>query len=82
VHSRDDWQDWQDLLASIGLPRYRVHDLRHAYATEQLEAGEDPRVVQDLMGWSTAAMAEIYTHVRPLMHARVVSRLDQRFGQG
>jgi integrase len=82
VHSRDDWQDWQDLLASIGLPRYRVHDLRHAYATEQLEAGEDPRVVQDLMGWSTAAMAEIYTHVRPVMHARVVSRLDERFGQG
>jgi integrase len=80
VHSRDDWQDWQDLLASIGLPRYRVHDLRHAYATELLEQGEDPRVVQDLMGWSTAAMAEIYTHVRPVMHARVVASLDRRFG--
>ena len=80
VHSRDDWQDWQDLLASIGLPPYRVHDLRHAYATELLEAGEDPRVVQDLMGWSTAAMAEIYQHVRPAMHRRVVERLDKRFG--
>lgn len=80
VHSRDDWQDWQDLLADAGLRGYRVHDCRHAYATEQLEAGEDPRVVQDLMGWSTAAMAEIYTHVRPVMHARVVERLDRRFG--
>lgn len=80
IHSRDDWQDWQDLLASVGLPRYRVHDLRHAYATELLEGGEDPRVVQDLMGWSTAAMAEIYSHVRPVMHARVVARLDERFG--
>lgn len=80
VHSRDDWQDWQDLLASIGLPHYRVHDLRHGYATELLEAGEDPRVVQELMGWSTAAMAEIYQHVRPVMHARVVSSLDRRFG--
>jgi len=80
VHSRDDWQDWQDLLASLGLPHYRVHDLRHGYATELLEQGEDPRVVQDLMGWSTAAMAEIYQHVRPVTHARVVSRLDERFG--
>ena len=80
VHSRDDWQDWQDLLASVELPPYRVHDLRHGYATELLEQGEDPRVVQDLMGWSTAAMAEIYQHVRPVMHARVVARLDERFG--
>lgn len=80
VHSREDWQDWQDLLGSLDLPHYRVHDLRHGYATELLEQGEDPRVVQDLMGWSTAAMAEIYQHVRPVMHARVVSSLNRRFG--
>jgi integrase len=80
VHSRDDWQDWQDLLGSLDLPHYRVHDLRHGYATELLEQGEDPRVVQELMGWSTAAMAEIYQHVRPVTHARVLSSLDRRFG--
>ena len=40
----------------------------------------DPRVVQDLMGWSTAAMAEIYQHVRPAMHARAVAKLDEVFG--
>lgn len=80
VHSRDDWQDWQDLLAETGLRGYRVHDCRHAYATELLEQGEDPRVVQDLMGWSTAAMAEVYQHVRPAVHARVVASLDRRFG--
>jgi integrase len=81
VHTRTEWQDWHDLLASVGLPHYRIHDLRHGYATELLEAGEDPRVVQDLMGWSTAAMAEIYQHVRPVMHARVVSSLDARFAR-
>lgn len=80
VHAKADWEDWQALLDDIGLPHYRVHDLRHAYATMLLEEGHDPRVVQDLMGWSTAAMAEIYQHVRPVMHARVVSSLDKRFG--
>jgi integrase len=80
VHRRQDGRDWDTLLRALGLPHYRVHDLRHGYATELLEQGEDPRVVQDLMGWSTAAMAEIYQHVRPVMHARVVSSLDKRFG--
>lgn len=78
--SRADWQDWADLLAELGLPHYRVHDLRHAYATMLLEAGEDPRTVQDMMGWSSAAMAQIYQHVRPVVHARVVARLDEILG--
>jgi integrase len=80
VHRRQDWRDWQHLLDDLGLPHYRVHDLRHAYATTLLEEGHDPRVVQDLMGWSSAAMAEIYQHVRPVMHARVASSLNKRFG--
>lgn len=79
--SRSDWEDWAQLLASLGLPHYRVHDLRHAYATMLLEQGADPRVVQDLMGWSSAKMAEIYQHVRPVTHARVVSMLDQALGR-
>lgn len=82
VHAKADWEDWQALLDDLGLPHYRVHDLRHAYATTLLEEGYDPRVVQDLMGWSSAAMAEIYQHVRPVMHARVVSSLNKRFGGG
>lgn len=80
VHRRQDWRDWQRLLSDLGLPPYRVHDCRHAYATELLEQGEDPRVVQDLLGWSSAAMAQVYQHVRPVAHARVVSSLDKRFG--
>lgn len=81
-HARQDWGDWQDLLGSLALPHYRVHDCRHAFATELLEAGEDPRTVQDLLGWSSAQMAEIYVHVRSLTHRRVVERLDRRFGGG
>lgn len=80
VHGREDRRDWAALLEDLGLPHYRVHDLRHAYATMLLEEGHDPRVVQDLMGWSTAAMAEVYQHVRPVMHARVVASLDARLG--
>jgi site-specific recombinase XerD len=59
---------------------YCVADLRHGYATVLMEEGYDPSVMQDLMGWSTAAMAEIYVHVRPVMHARAAESLNRRFG--
>jgi integrase len=77
-----DYADWQRLLRDLGLPRYRVHDLRHAYATMLLEEGTDPRVVQELMGHSSTAMLKVYQHVRPAMHARVVSSIDKLFGDG
>jgi integrase len=80
VHSKTDWKAWADLLDGLGLPHYRVHDLRHGYATMLLERGADPRLVQDLMGWSTARMAEIYQHVRPVLHAQAAAMLDEALG--
>ena len=77
VHPRADWQDWQDLLADLGLPHYRVHDCRHAVATMLLEAGTDPRVVQDIMGWSTLAMTEVYQHVRPPLMRSALDALER-----
>jgi integrase len=74
VHPRADYADWHALLDDLGIPRCRVHDCRHAVATMLLEAGEDPRVVQDIMGWSTAAMAEIYQHVRPALQRQALGR--------
>jgi len=77
VHYRADWQDWQDLLADLGLPRYRVHDLRHGYATMLLEQGVDPRVVQAMLGHATTALLTRYQHVRPLMHQAVSDAVDR-----
>lgn len=82
VHPRVDYADWVALLADLGLPHYRVHDLRHGFATLLLEQGEDPRVVQDLMGWSSAAMLVLYQHVRPVLHERALGRIDRALGDG
>lgn len=80
VHPRKDWQDWQELLADLGLPRYRVHDIRHGYATMLLEAGEDPRVVKEMLGWSSMAMLTRYQHVRPVLHQQVADTIDRVLG--
>jgi integrase len=78
---RDDWQEWRDLLGSLGLPYYRVHDMRHGYATVLLEEGVDPRVVQDLLGHASGVLLERYQHVREGMHRAAADAIDRALGQ-
>lgn len=55
-------------LKRAGLPRLRVHDLRHTAATHLLNKGVHPKVVQDLLGHSTIAITlDTYSHVMPAL---------------
>ena len=67
-----------EVLASAGLPRIRVHDLRHTTATTLLEAGVHPKLVQDLLGHSTIAVTlDTYSHVAPALHQQAAMQLQQ-----
>jgi len=54
------------------LPRQRFHDLRHAYATLALQAGEGINAVSRALGHaSIATTADIYGHWTPAMADRM-----------
>lgn len=68
-------------LMKRGLPRIRIHDLRHTYATLLLADGENAKVVSENLGHASVKITlEIYCHVNPAMQSNAAGRLDRLLG--
>jgi integrase len=67
-------------LNQAGLPRVRIHDLRHTAATHLLRRGVHPKIVQELLGHSTISLTlDTYSHLAPALNAEVANHMQLLF---
>lgn len=72
----DDFQAWKALRGRAGLAARR-HDARHAAATLLLALGVDPKVIQQILGHSSAVTTQLYQHVDLTMAREALTRLGK-----
>jgi integrase len=66
LHPDHVTREFARAAAAAGLPRIRLHDLRHTYATLALKAGVHPKVVSERLGHATVGITlDLYSHVTP-----------------
>jgi integrase len=66
---------FSELVAGVGLPPIRLHDLRHTSASLGLMAGESMKEISDRLGHSSITItADTYTHVAPALAREAAQR--------
>lgn len=67
-------------VREAGLPKIRLHDLRHTHATLGLMADVHPKVMQERLGHSTVAFTlDIYSHAVPSMQEQAANKVAALF---
>jgi integrase len=68
---------WDALVASLGLPGLRRHDLRHAGATWFANAGIPIHVVSDILGHASVETTRAYLHTDDSALRNAAARMNQ-----
>ena len=68
---------FHEFLERYNITQVRFHDLRHTFASLLLEAGESPKVVQELLGHSNISTTlDIYTHLSNDIKIKAIKNLN------
>ena len=65
------------ICTAAKLRKLRFHDIRHSFASQLVMNGQPMKSVQELLGHSTMAMTEVYSHLSPNVNVDAVGSLLQ-----
>ena len=72
------YREYKRIVAAMGCPNARFHDLRHSYAVAAIRAGDDIKTVQGNLGHATAAFTlDVYGHVTDQMKRESADRMER-----
>lgn len=71
---------WERLYKAAGVPRARLYDLRHTFASAAMAAGESLPVIGQLLGHRKAQTTLRYAHLDPEVGLEAAVRTAKRMG--
>ena len=71
------YKNFKRIVADLGIPSARLHDLRHTYAVASIRSGDDVKTIQQNLGHATAAFTlDVYCHVTEEMKKASAARME------
>lgn len=72
------YKHFKRVVATIGMPDTRFHDLRHSFAITSLQNGDDPKTVADALGhYSSAFTMDVYGDTSETMRKASQDRMEE-----
>jgi len=69
---------WDETIAAAGVRRFRLHDLRHSYASAAINDGVSLYVAGKLLGHKQATTTQRYAHLEASAEREAVDRVAGR----
>jgi integrase len=67
---------FERITATAGLPRIRLHDLRHTHASLALAGGVHPKVVSERLGHAAVSFTlDVYSHTVPSLQREAADKV-------
>jgi integrase len=77
IDPKDDYAEWQAILAEVGIPATKLHNGRHTAGTIMVALGVPIEVVQEILGHSDVRTTRGYVHVASEMAKSATARMGR-----
>ena len=79
IWNRNLYRHFKKTIEKLGLPDVTFHSLRHFHATLLLQAGTNPKVVQERLGHSSVLLTlDTYSHVMPNLQEEAALKVEEQ----